>query len=329
MSDIKQLINKVKNNQPIYVAAFGGDERALVDEAIANIRQVIIKDDMAQMNYQRLIVGEDDLSDVISSLNTVAFLAPMRLIEIHGAESLPSTMLPSFVDYINDPSPHSVLILLFNKVDKRSKFISLLSKKNFLHLYDTKHGHERESLLIKKAKEYGLTMSTQVANYLLLILGEDLLSAYEALKKISLDLSGDVSIDDIEDLVADSKNQDVFLLAKSIGQSNLEQSLLMLQNLRGGKENAIKFLGVVMWQLRIILSIKHWQEQGMDARSIQKEVSVFGTRYDWMASVARSKSKLFHVKRLTNLIDCDRRLKSQSVKEQFTLIERMIYQNCK
>src|SRR5580704_686580 len=101
----------------------------------------------------------------------------------------------------------------------------------------------------------------------------------------------------------------------------------MVAKLRNNEESALKFLGVLIWQFRVLVHIRHAMDQGMMEWDIRKQVAVFGDRYAWMAIVAKKRTIAFHINRLTRLLECDTALKTLSISEPFNMIEKIIYQS--
>jgi DNA polymerase III delta subunit len=106
----------------------------------------------------------------------------------------------------------------------------------------------------------------------------------------------------------------------------LSDALFTLGKIRAKKENALKFLGLLAWQFRTIIHIRHCLDQNMPEQEICKIVAVFKDRFAWMATVARKKSMEFHTARLAKLLECDAAIKTLNT-EPFTLIEKFIYQS--
>lgn len=316
-----ELKKKVKN---LSIIALGGEERALIDDALEMVRDEVLAKNNRELNHLRLMVGEDSLDSLVSTLNTMPFLADKRLVEIHGAEKIKDSEL---MDYLENPSPFSVLVLVFNKIDRRNKLVSALSSKDWLFLFELKDESDRIKLILQEAKNANLAIDQQSAQFLNVITGGDLLAVKSAIKKLSLSFEGQVKIEDIEKHVVNSSQDDVFLLARLISEGNLSKSLVILERLRNSQEPALKFLGVLAWQFRALLHIRHCQDQKLSDWDIRKQVGVFGDRYEWMAQVAKKKTIAFHINRLTKLLECDQQLKSFSTKEPFNLIEKVVYQS--
>lgn len=327
MSAIEALKQKLHNAPPPLVG-LGGAERAFVDEALDMLRKRVVSPESASLNHARLTASESDLSQLKADLYTVPFLASLRLIEIHGAEKLDEGSIKTIIDYIENPSPSTVLVIVFNKIDKRNKLIHALEQAGYLYVFESASGKDIVDVICRHAQSLNMVMKREIAHLIAIMLDNDVLAIKSALTKLALVAEGrEITERDIEEHVCAEADQDVFLLARSIAEGKLSDSLYRLGLVKNKQENAIKFLGVLVWQMRVILHICHCFERGMNEQEAMKKVSVYGDRFRWMANIARKKNITFHINRLTRLIECDALLKSISIKEPFNLIEKVVYQS--
>lgn len=309
------------------VVGIGGKERSLVDDAIFFIRERALSKDLAALNHQRFLAPDDDLSSLSGTLETVPFLSERRLLEIHGADRIDAATSSYLLSYVKNPSPQSLLMLIFNKVDKRNKLVSTLFDQGWFLLFDLDSDDDRLGLMVERASSLGLELSRPAQQCLLMMADGDLLLINGVLDKLALTFSGDeITVEDIEQHMVGAFAKDVFLLARYISEGNLSDALIALGRLREGQESPLKFLGVLIWQFRTLLKIRHCLEQGLNDWEIRKRASVYGERYAWMQQAAKKKNKAFHQNRLTRLMECDLLLKTTAI-EPFSLIERVIYQS--
>jgi len=328
MKAIDQFKQKVKKHGLPKVMALGGDERALLDEALKFLRETALSQDSLELNQQKLTVGEDDIGQLDSMLRTMPFLAKVRVVEVHRAEKLDAEEIATVLDYIKRPSPSSLLILLYDKADKRNKLVSALISLDLMAIFDIPKKEDLIRIIINEARDHTIKVDVEVAKFLALVLDDDLLAIKSALSKLALLFrEREVSIDDIEEHVVGYGEQDVFVLARHIGEGNLTDALCSLAILRSSQANALKFLGVLGWQFRTLVHLRHGLEQGLSELEIQKSVRVFGDRYQWMQRIAKKKNMEFHVARLTRLLECDASLKSMNIADPLNFIEKVVYQS--
>lgn len=327
MSALLALQKKLHAAAPPLIG-LGGAERAFVDEALDMLRKRVVNPESASLNHVRLSALESDLSQLAADLYTMPFLANLRLIEIHTAEKLDEGAVKTIINYIEKPSISTVLVIVFDKIDKRNKLVSALDKAGCLYVFEAASGKDIVDVICRHAQSLNMVLKRDIANLIAIMLDNDVLAIKSALAKLALIGEGrEITERDVEEHVCVEADQDVFVLARSIAEGKLSDSLYRLGLVKNNQENAIKFFGVLVWQMRVILHICHCFERGMTEQEAMKQVSVYGDRFRSMAHIARKKNIAFHINRLTRLIECDALLKSLSTKEPFNLIEKVVYQS--
>lgn len=323
MNGIDQLEKKVKNGA--VVIALSGDEPALLDDALDLVRKAYLTEGAADLNHHKFFALDDASPNVMPALLTMPFLATHRLVEVHNAEKLDAALVTALIEYLSAPCPSSILLLIFHKTDKRNKLLSSLEAGGAHIVLSVKAASDRRKFLADLAKAHGISIAANGADFLLTITEGDLLALKNAVEKLAL-IGQEITLQHIEQHVVTDNEQDVFALARSIAESRLADSLTSLGRLRNNHENAIKFLGVLQWQMRVLVHIRSCLDHGMSDGDIRTTVNVFGDRFTWMMLVARKRNLEFHIDRLTKLIECDKALKTGAALEPFHVIEKYVYQ---
>lgn len=328
MMATEQIKHLIKNGLPYPVIALAGSEKALIEDSLSLLREYFKKSiDSNGLNYYKFSVAEARLADVIVSLQTIPFLADKKLVEIHDCEKLNAEQAKPLIEYIKNAFSGSVLIMVFNKFDKRSKLISVLDPKKNLFVFDKLNEKNSVKIIISYAKDLGVKIDEEAASFLFLSLDGNLLAIRSTLDKLSLNHEKMApSLSDIASVVMGEASVDVFDLARLISEGKISKALIELAKLRQQQENALKFLGVLAWQFRLLLSIRDCLDRKIPEWEIPKEVSIFGDRFNWMLQIAKKRSTSFHVKRYMLLIQCDIFLKSIKTQDSMVIIEKIVYQ---
>lgn len=326
MAHIEQLKELVKNLSLPKVFGLGGGDAALLGDALATLRLWQKEHDPDGMNHHRFVALEMSFSEVINTLQTSPFCSKNRLVELYAAEKLDAADISLLLSYIANPAPFSLLVLIFTKVDKRNKLWQALSERQLFFSAEI-NAKDMVSIIKSEAEVLKLKLDTELMTFLAMSFDNDLLAIQSALKKLSLTSEGQtLSLDAALPHISATGMQDVFKLARAVSEGDIGIALKSLALIRH-QENALKLLGVLIWQFRVLLHIRHCVERKMADWDIRKEVSVYGDRFSWMLSVAKKRSMAFHINRLTRLLQCDLSLKSQKTAEPFNAIERVIYQS--
>lgn len=326
MAHIEHLKELVKNLRFPKAFGLGGGEALLIDDALAQLRLLQKKDDPAGLNHHRYTLEEVHVSLAIHTLQTPPFAATYRLVEVQSAEKLDAHDLESLLAYIDNPAPDAILVLIFAKVDKRNKLWQALSERQLFFSAEIS-AKDIGTFIRAEAQKVGLKLNAELEAFLAMSFDNDLLAIKSTLKKLALTKEAQsLSLEEALLQVSGTGMQDVFKLARSISEGELGAALKTLALVRH-QENALKLLGVLTWQFRVLLHIRHCLDAGMADWDIRKEVSVYGDRFSWMLRVAKKRTIAFHINRLTRLLQCDLALKSQKTAEPFNMIERVVYQS--
>jgi DNA polymerase III delta subunit len=229
--------------------------------------------------------------------------------------------------YIENPSASSYLVLCFDKFDKRSSLVTLLTKAQIMFECQPLSEREVVDLMVQEAKACGLRLSRSAAQLMVGFLESDLLACRQALEKLRLSLgSGEVAEDDVLKHITEVGAPDAFALVRAIAEGNLKEALAGLMGMRNALESPLKFLGLLQWQMRILVSLKHYLDQGLPEFEAGRAAGIFGDRLGWMVKIARKKNMSFHTARLTRILAADSALKSVNSAYPYNFIEKVVYQ---
>lgn len=325
MAGIEQIEKKVKNPELCKVIALSSDERALIDEALQLLRGAFLSPSSAELNHHKFS-SDSALDEVMSTLFSMPFLGTHRVVELHDAEKLPASLVVSLCDYISTPCPSTLLIVVFGKIDKRNKFAAALEAFGMLCALGVDGAQDRKQFLYDHAEKAGVVFTKDAVDLLLSLTDGDLLLLKNAVRKFAL-LEVEITAEHVENHISETGAPDVFVLARLISEGRLTDALVALGRLRNNQENAIKFLGVLMWQMRVLVHLRCCLDEGQSDWDIRKRIGVFGDRFVWMSQIAKKRNLQFHVERLTRLAECDRALKTGAVDEPYHVLEKLVYQS--
>lgn len=329
MASIQQLMEKIKKGPIPKVVALAGSERALLMEALMLIREKVVDKSTADLNHQKLDLAKADFSECLCSLKSMPFLASHRLVEVGSIEKLSAKELAELKNYIEYPLESSYLVLLFEKFDKRNSVVTALNKMEVLYESNPLGPADILAFIKKQAELLSLNLTSQAMSMLQEILDNDVCAITNALEKLSLAKQKDrpITLEDVLDHVANTSSPDAFLLVRAIAEGQLKKSLTVLTKLKESGENPLKFLGLLQWQLRTIVSLRHFLDEGMSDIAAGKGAQIYGDRLYWMLKVAKHKNMAFHTNRLVRTLQADAALKSVNSHYPYSYIEKLVYQS--
>ena len=90
---------------------------------------------MRGWNYD-VIEGKATASRIAAAANTLPMMGERRMVLVRDLATLGAEELGKLVEYLDSPSPSTVLVALTSKLDKRLKFYSAAAKKKWLHVLE-------------------------------------------------------------------------------------------------------------------------------------------------------------------------------------------------
>lgn len=239
-----------------------GEEPFLITE---KVRSWIPNDVAVEKHDMR----EVQMSDVIMAANTQdLFSEGIKVIIcddcyfLGSEKKLKEDEEALLMNYINNPSPSTLLIFKADKLDKRKKFVKTLLK--VADSYEAKPNRYPQKWLIDRAKKYGKTLSKEAADYITARLGTDLFLLDSELQKICVRYSNEhrIEINMLDEVLSRTLENNVFtLIDEVVGKkpSAIETLSDLLQN---GNE-PVQILLLIARQMRIIQQVILAKETGL------------------------------------------------------------------
>jgi DNA polymerase-3 subunit delta len=297
-----------KGNLPP-VVAFGGAERIFVDDALVAVRARVLSGGLADFNHDRTSARERRGGEVVALCNTLPVMSPRRLVEVRDADAFVDDDVEALAAYFERPCPETVLCLVMGDVDERGRLAKLLVKSPAVLVCRFDHPKEWEMprFVERRAKRMKVSLQPGAADALAMTVGNDLTLLERALEKLSIAVEGDVSVDDVGHHVADTHMEDAFAWVRAVARADREAALRATAALQAAREEPLRLLGLLAWQLRQIATARALLDEGKDAA---RELRLFGDRAAPVIQTARAFDPARHAARLVRVADADRALKS-------------------
>lgn len=237
---------------PVYV--LHSEHPILIERAVTAIRDASVPPDMRGFNYD-VIEGKPKGSQIVALAQTLPMMAKMRMVFVRDISLLTADEAEPVIEYLGKPNPSTVLVAVANKLDKRLKLFAQLSKRKFLHVLDAPR--QLAPWVRDEAKAKGVKIDANAVTRLVDTVGSDLSRLSLAVEQLGL-YAGErgVTSDDVDDLIADTRERSVFELTDAIGAADRPRALAAVASLCDQRESAV---GVVVMLARHIrqLSLCH------------------------------------------------------------------------
>jgi DNA polymerase III subunit delta len=230
---------------PIYV--LHSEHPILIERVLGAIRDAAVPPAARGFNYD-VVEGKPTGARIVALAQTLPMMAQRRLVYVRDLSAMPADEAEPLLAYLARPNPSTVVAAVAGKIDKRIKLYAQLAKKGYLHVLEAPR--QLAPWLRAEAKQHGVQLEPAAVTRLIDAVGDDLSRLALSVEQLGL-YAGKrpVSSDDVDELIADTRERTVFELTDAIGAADLPRALTAVAALVDQRESAV---GVVVMLARHI-----------------------------------------------------------------------------
>ncbi len=245
---VADLIERVTAAElaPIYI--LGSEHPLLIERSLTAIRDAAVPPEARGFNYDVVDAKGASAQQVLAAAQTLPMMAARRLVLVRDLADMPAEQLNRLIDYLAEPNPTTVLVGVTRKIDKRIKFYAAAKKRSYLH--ELAPPRSLLPWLRDEARARAASVSKGVCERLIEVVGKDMARLALALDQLAL-YAGEraITVEDVDDLIADTRERTVFELTDAIGAGDLPAALGSVASLCEQRQSAI---GVVVMMARFM-----------------------------------------------------------------------------
>lgn len=323
---LKTFVEQEKEN----IFLLFGEEPLLAEEALSELKE-LMNPDLMELNIQVIDKKNPDVQQLTEMLEAVPFMDRFRLVVVRSVEffltgdkGLGKQEEEALLKYLADPSPSTILLFMPQEVDKRSILYKKL-KKNYL-VMETKRLDknelrkwcQRECKAQKfEMQETLLDLFIRRSGYLQKEARRDLRFMRQELSKLAALSKSKQKLkrEDIEDLLLQSTESDIFKFTDWILQGKKEEALRMYRERTAEGESPLAFLSMMGRQLALLGRCHLLKIQGYSSSGIAQQLDL----HPYAAKKAfenTSRLSLEHSKQMLRAcLDTELRIKTGRLRE--------------
>ena len=256
----------------VYLIA--AQEYFLTRRVAERVKEALWDDIQGETNYQRLDGAELGLSELMEAVNTLPFFGSRRLVVLEEAagftDKLGTKEAKVLLEYLARPCDTTTLVMIFDATDRRkwSKKYSKWAKsiKEQGDFVECKPVYENQipGWIKRIANSMEIKLGGETLEYLSRRLGTDLQTIYSEMEKLKLHSGGErtLSLEEVQDLVGDRRQSNIFAFQRRLGDGDVAAALLMLDKLLSDGEEGIVILNRMYHYFKQLLFIKELDEKG-------------------------------------------------------------------
>ena len=296
------------------------------------IEQFVSIDDQMNLTYYNE-EANNDISQLIIQCQTYPFLSDYRVIVyenpsfIFDSKLLDAKQQQALVDYLSNPVETTVLIIVINKtVNSNSLIYKKISKYFKIEKFDKLSQNDFEKLVKDDLKTNSVNISKDALDLLLSRLDNDVEKYKNELNKL-LTYGSELDYQDIDYLINQPIENDIFKLTNAINQNDLAASLKVYRDLlTNNKNDVLSIIGLLASQYRSMSQVKLLSQLGYNNAQIAAKlnVSAGSVYYKLRDSLSLSAKELMN--KLNQLAILDESIKS-GLTEPVSGLELFIIRN--
>lgn len=327
----EDLILKIEKGsiEPVYF--LHGAEKFFHTEILNTLTRQLITPDNREFNLEAFDAKTCPVSDWLGGARTFSFMGGTKLVIVHNLHeaTLKDAEIESLLAYVADPAPGTCLTMVADTVDKRKKLFKALTTLPGAVECVAPNEVVLMGWLKKRAQSQGYKLSNEAARIMVNRVGNKAgFLACELDKALTYaGKSGEVSEEDVAEVVGDIKMENVFALTEALKGKNAGEALRLLHNQLNHDEEPLKILGTIAWQFRLIWEVKQYQRKKLSPAKIAEKLGA----KPFIVEKAMKHTGNFTARQLRkgfdNLFQTDRELKT-SGKNPRIVLESLILNLC-
>ena len=244
------------------------------------IEQFVSIDDQMNLTYYNEDAN-NDIRQLIIQCQTYPFLSDYRVIVyenpsfIFDSKLLDAKQQQALVDYLSNPVETTVLIMVINKtVNSNSLIYKKISKYFKIEKFDKLSQNDFEKLVRDDLKTNSVNISKDALDLLLSRLDNDVEKYKNELNKL-LTYGTKLDYQDIDYLINQPIENDIFKLTNAINQNDLAASLKVYRDLlTNNKNDVLSIIGLLASQYRSMSQVKLLSQLGYNNAQIAAKLNV-------------------------------------------------------
>ena len=223
---------------------------------------------------------ETDISKAISILRNGSLFAPYRFILLMDCHEYTKSDTALIKEYLKSPSKEASLFLLSPHIQVDRGIMSAVPKneqKIFWELFE----NQKKERVIRFFKSKEMTITSGALNLFLDLVEnttEEMLNSCEGLASF-LGPHNEITIEQVEEFIFHSKEENVFTLFEKIAHADFQGSLEILNKIiLSGEGYPVQILGGLLWQFRRLLEFLQLMETHHRPEDGFQKVNIRGKR---------------------------------------------------
>src|SRR5215207_3320537 len=207
---------------------------------------------------------------LVSGCNSFSLFGEGPFVVLKDLDAWNAAQKAVIVDYLEDPSPGSDLILLGKKLGARERLLTAVKNSGEVHTFEQPTGKALVRWVVGHAKKLGLDLPEDVAEDLTNRCSGDKMRLLQETEKLALYVGeGTATHDDVAALCPPDVQSNIFAFVDSLAAGERDRALKLLEDLINTGEPLLRLTFMIRRQFQLVARASALLERGTP----QKEVA--------------------------------------------------------
>jgi DNA polymerase-3 subunit delta len=217
-------------------------------------------------SYDASATGPDS---VVSACNSFSLFGEGPFVVLRNLDAWNAAQKTVVVDYLQNPSPGSDLVLIGMKLGARERLLSAVKKEGEVHTFEQPTGKALVRWLVGHAEKQGLDVPEDVAEDLTARCSGDKMRLLQETEKLALYVGdGTATHDDVAALCPPDVQSNIFAFVDSLAAGERDRALRLLEDLIGTGEPPLRLTFMIRRQFQLVARARALLEAGAPRKEI-------------------------------------------------------------
>lgn len=251
--DEKTLRQHIKSAEYLPVYLFYGDEDYLKKNFVDLLVSKCVNPAFESLNFSRYEGKNILFTDILEQASVMPMMSDKRciVVEDYKLENMNDSEISEFENYLSSSCDTAIIIFLQSSAEYKPKksvvAIGLIEKHGGICALNKRKGNDLIKPLVSAANKFDCVLTTQMANYLVSVVGDDFNVLINELQKIcSFAHGGEITRHHIDEIATKSDEVQMYYLTKALLQKDFDKAYKVLHILLKQKVEPNYILGILI-----------------------------------------------------------------------------------
>ena len=265
----RQFLTHLKQGKIAGAYLFAGEEEFLIEEALEELKE------RWGGEVSSFYADETDVNSMVAGAKTLPLFSSKKLIILKGVAKLSPQSVKTLVDYVENPSKFTCLVLIAAEVKKGSPLYQAVHKRGEAVDFKPLNKNEIVYWITESFRGFQKRIDPSLAKKIRENIGGSLQQLSRTIERL-VSYSGsrrEITSGDVDALIVRTYTPAGFELTDAIGEKDTKKALELFSDLFESGKSETELIGLIAWHLRRIEKVKELVEQGKE-RDVSRSLNI-------------------------------------------------------